>query len=87
MTQETHEALRLAAWLYPRAESIEQNKAADMLRQQHALIGRLLGNLRSIEGALYVSVDTGRYCLANQFDDGKLTEAIADATQYLKAKP
>lgn len=40
MTDKQPEALRLADWLEPRAESIEHINAASLLRTQHAAIER-----------------------------------------------
>lgn len=46
-TDKTPEALRLADWLQSRAESIEQVKAAALLRSQHQRIQELEKGLQS----------------------------------------
>ena len=52
MTDKQPEALRMAAWLEPRAESIEHVNAAALLRTQHAAIERKDALLRRAVGAL-----------------------------------
>ena len=52
MTDKQPEALRLADWLEPRAESIEHINTAALLRTQHAAIERKDALLRQALGAL-----------------------------------